>query len=614
MILYHIRNKGRPIGQRSKISAKERHSCAEGIIQNVSVLHSQISSVNSRDTYYTMPKSRRGRQRCTTRMRPRHYLKRTRASEQRKRMSREKPSSRKKKLGGKGGRGVWERLTLTTTKGDPMKSRDVLYNAKTKQYKPAADLWHVAYHPESKKLAWWSTTKNQFHVTDIDQNGIWHNERDPETNRVYSWYGKGDNIVTEALKPVSNSLSYIWGPISFYYFKIPMGNSTKKIILMGDDHSPLVEHIPFKGSPIWENSTYYDKFIVNLIEKLEGTNQCVDLYLESQLTLNQSSIKGESAKRLRQGISRSAGLPNYGIGSEYQSIWDMPHKDHLEECERINQSLTFFDTLQELNFIFYKCGSTTYGSTTYQERNAEECMVGQKAFNNLRVQNIDLRGTSTHTMLLFPFKSDISIWECNILLEWFLDIEDHDISHLIKDETSKGMEDLKKLKTKLQNEITKFKENSGLSIDVITSFLFDCYLDESIYSLTDVLFSRSPLMDLYTITRMLKSFKTDKNKSIRGPLRCRNSNDQNNIIMYAGNAHIDKYVCLLKKLFPGALKFEIKSGGFKLFGIPIGQRSKISKCISFERYNTNTEDFANFDDIMRDFCKPVMSTSSDKFN
>ena len=112
------------------------------------------------------------------------------------------------------------------------------------------------------------------------------------------------------------------------------------------------------------------------------------------------------------------------------------------------------------------------------------------------------------------------------------------------------------------------------------------------------------LVDIYTLLRILKNFDITGNKGKRGPEKCWDTPEQNNIIIFAGAAHIASYKFVFDNILPkDSLKYrqtnylEINRQIYRENGQPI------SKILNIKQEKTfNLSNFKNYNQLMMDFC------------
>lgn len=342
---------------------------------------------------------------------------------------------------------------------------------------------------------------------------------------------KPANIVTNIQK--------IYGPVSISYLKIPMEDSMdKKIILMGDVHTPLTKKITKKN----KDSVYYDEYMVNIIKRCEDKNQCVDLYLEKDLTKKQGNI----------------------ILGGYNSNLDKYSND----------------TLNYIRLLFRNCGRQDYKDATITKCNLYNPITEKnekEEISNLRLQNIDLRITEGQKNMANIFlDNDTKLYSLSLenhieLLKYILSIDGHQTKEEIKSicpediptKHFKTVLDLiDKMKIKVNKELKRYKKNKistrldGFDIvDEVYKFYSD--INEMSDDKISMVATTSSIVDLYTLLRMLKNFEPEKQD--RGPSLCRQNMKQDKIMVYAGDKHIDCYKFILSKMFPRSLVYNLKN-------------------------------------------------------
>ena len=77
-----------------------------------------------------------------------------------------------------GGKGIWERHTLTGEHGPEWDGVDVLYNSVLGESKQAGELWRISYYPDTKEIFWKNTVTGEIKETEEDPNGQWKTVRD----------------------------------------------------------------------------------------------------------------------------------------------------------------------------------------------------------------------------------------------------------------------------------------------------------------------------------------------------------------------------------------------------------------------------------------------------
>lgn len=397
-----------------------------------------------------------------------------------------------------------------------------------------------------------------------------------------------------------NEIEYLYGPVNLDYYKFNIGNETKKIFLMGDVHTAMSQEIP-------QNAITSDEFIVYLSQSCANLNKCVDFYLENPLSRHQGN------PHMSGGMYVSENIPQAGMSS-----------------------------MHYIRDVFKDCSYQNYKNEPY----ARECIVQQHTpkaaglkpenwgdrttlptdtkLNNLRVHNIDIRldvdghrPWNYHVVSNFLYKLDRD--EFRDLLRYAVDNKYsserlNDIPGLFRirspnavDEMEKYMKIIELVRKKVQKEESKFIHNNifervaspltsaeilqGIRDTIYESWIEASERDEGKYRDVDVL---AALHDMYTLLRMFKNFDITDKKGERGPSRCINITQQNNIIVYAGTDHTDCY----KRVFDWLSKTVLSN--FEKYSIDKKRvfRGMVSKVLTFNKDGK----FASYNALMKDFC------------
>ena len=363
-----------------------------------------------------------------------------------------------------------------------------------------------------------------------------------------------------------NNIQNIYGPKSICYFKCIINNVEKKILLLGDHHTPLETLIPINDN----KSIYYDEFIMDILVRCSNEKKCVDFYQEIQLTK-------------KQGDPFSGGM--------YKSIIDKYQ----------------YDTLNYMRNIFTDCYTKEYTNTSEQK-----CTVGNHTIDpdgslvilnngesgvdlhNLRLHSTDLRLSEGFDLL---DQVKITFGSLNIilddvlydeLLKYILSINPYKTHKNIlsmcppnvdRTQFNDFIKMINKSKVKIETELQKFKKYKTINAN-IHEFIYNYYSNKK----KMVAMVSGAIVDIYTMLRMLKNFKTHTN---RGPMSCRQANSQNKIIAYAGSVHIDCYKYVLENILCE----------------PIYTQKNLASSKKILNFNPNSYFTKNFNEIMIDFCK-----------
>lgn len=427
----------------------------------------------------------------------------------------------------------------------------------------------------------------------------------------------GGTIITTNSYYIDN-YQYILGPSSIAYFKLNIeGNAKKKILLFGDYHRPLDMDLNFPYS------IYYDKYILNIIDKCKINSKCIDFYLE-----------------------------NYKFKTMIGGVNNLQKKDKQP------------DTLTYIRNLLKNCSEKKYYSS-----DTKGCQIQNKYYDNLRVHNIDIRDydkitqyiinnfNSPNNLLniskdanntdkityevgrlviieilkfIFNIKNDTVISSCREYLKYLkINIKNIIENYLLSKIKIQGFSSTLEIKELITYKLLYQEINKNYNIDNLLDYLDDymCFLRADIdeecrkydnnryieYTsdelkniiLDTYLESDSPnyllfimaYMDIYFWFRFFKNFIIDGKKSERGPLKCRYKSQQENIIIYVGDAHFKHYCEVLQKLFNNSLEFQIKN-------------NSNNKMVKFNESIVN-KNYNNFNDILNDFCKQEIEIDLD---
>ena len=398
-------------------------------------------------------------------------------------------------------------------------------------------------------------------------------------------YTNNPDLLEYIFNQRSKNITEIHGLVGLDYFKLDTPNGTKRILLLSDEHEPLVEKI----LPDSNNAILFDEFIIYLIQTLALAPVCVDFYLENTLTREQ----GQPLK----------GRPFDG-GGMYRSSYQIP--------------MTDLSTIYVLRSIFDDCSQRIVNdSCTINElRGLSQYNVPTKTkLDNLRLHNIDLRQNSTEDYDLMPsFLTDTgySQYFYERFLQYVLDrperptrqqLEEMCVNDPNCDDSliSAHINKIDKVKQKINKKQAKIFDNKIFDIDInlITKFVYDFYTGMSTnISVTPTSITlNASLVDIYTILRIFKNFEMNTElKRGRGPSKCKGIANQDNIIVFAGYLHTECYKYVLERL-PGC-------------SFIYGQNSKLKKKTSNGKHSKILEidkkqGFNNFNELMVDFCEDL---------
>lgn len=433
--------------------------------------------------------------------------------------------------------------------------------------------------------------------------------------------------------------------LHYFYLNIP-GQKKKKIIMLGETHTPI-PNIPFNKFNLSNGSTiFYDQFIINILNKLKSKNICLDFLVEDQFNENQKKKYKE-----KEG------------GATKDERYITTYKINKDGTEIIHDSYSFGNTLNYIWDLFKDCSNKEYNSSKN-----ESCTILNIEYNNLRYHNLDLRhldhwiawmvdppsqcvGTDycmvdSETEIAYRYREsfnqhpdllDLTMkyilnycpYNASFEEESFLkdliiifdekmkpDIQQRHVwgMPLIEDNEIKKkhfLKIIKKIRFFITKEFIKFENNKFINITShqLKKILYDTYskidiFDNALYNL--VLLS----MDVYFWCRFLKNFETNTTeKQDRGPLNCRNKSNMDKILVYAGIVHVNLYKDILEKIFispdVGTLEYVFIVEGeddHTMSDDPlITGGIKKNKNLFFENSQKNTANFSNFSDLVNDF-------------
>ena len=387
----------------------------------------------------------------------------------------------------------------------------------------------------------------------------------------------------------SENITEIHGLVGLDYYKFDASvyGTTKRILLLADEHDPLVEKI----LPDSNNAILFDELIIYLIQTLALASECVDFYLEIALT-------NEQGKPLD-------GIPFNG-GAMYKSSYHIP----------MNNKIT---TICVLRNIFRNCSqSIVNDSCTINELigHLEQPIPSDIKLDNLRLHNIDLRQNSGNYYDLMGSDLTDTTYSHDFydrFLQYVLDRPGHPTRQQLEDMClidancdssiiSAHIDKIDLVKRKINHEQEKFFYNkifnigARVYIKLIRKYVYEFYTGKSIH-MPDVSWDSSSLnaslVDIYTIFRILKNFEMNTEpKRGRGPSKCKGISNQNNIIVFAGAHHTECFRYVLDRL-PGCSSMYGQDSHRRT---PNGNRSKILEI-------DTSQGFDNFNQLMTDFCE-----------
>ena len=384
---------------------------------------------------------------------------------------------------------------------------------------------------------------------------------------------------------ISENITQIYGIIGLNYYKFDTWYGTKRILLLSDEHKPLVETIPS------QEAILYVEFIVYLIQSLANFNKCVDFYLEMPLML-------EQGRPLKGGM--------------YRSDIEVP---------------TSMDSVNLLRWIFIDCTRIVNNFCTIQKVKGKTYVPTETKLDNLRLHNIDLRKNMEHddgvTSLGGPlsdcFTDEVSKTFFEQFLQFVLEIPGHPTREEILDMSLKEpgcdenkinefLDKIEKVKIKIHKEQIKFNNNNIFKRHIdLNKLIYESR--KSLYSrawkISKKISLKGALVDIYTTLRVLKNFQINtEDKMTRGPLRCKGIAEQDNIIVYAGAAHIRHYKYVFSQILPADSCIYSQENG----DIPKKKDSIVGNISKILKIDTSWR-FKNFNELMTDFCEDLSNHS-----
>ena len=378
----------------------------------------------------------------------------------------------------------------------------------------------------------------------------------------------------------SNNIKEIYGLVGLDYYKFDTWYGTKRILLLSDEHAPLVEKILSDS----EEAILYDEFIVYLIQTCSNLGSCVDFYLEMALAMNQG-------RPLKGGMYRSS----------------------------IQIPMINTDTLNTIRKIFEDCSRRIVDNfCTIREVKGSLDVPTETKLDNLRLHNTDLRQSHNRVIDLMdpkyaPFDR-INPDLYDKFLQFIFEIPGHPTRRDIivmcyymgnlncnMEYIYKYMDKIELVKKKINKEQIKFNKNNIFNTHIDLNQIIYDYRKSSHFGYPEELSLSGSLVDIYTILRMLKNFEIDtEHKRTRGPSKCQGIADQNNIIVFAGTAHISCYKYILSQILPpDSCKYSQEN---TLKESISGKTSKILKI-------DTRRGFKNFNELMTDFCEDLSNHS-----
>ena len=411
----------------------------------------------------------------------------------------------------------------------------------------------------------------------------------PEPHSSSVATGKKTEVVADTVTPVISStipleskyvfnnrfkdITYLYGAIGLSYYKFNTRyGETKKIFIISDQHSPIVEHIPSDST----NAINISEFIVYLTQSCSNLYKCVDFYLES-------SLLREQGNPFLSGGMYKADIPDSIISLKY------------------------------MRDIFRACGhNLTNEECVILKHDSDNIVPTETRLDNLRVHNIDLRQKGRYPeydVITHPIIQTIDLINndtYNNLLQYTLGTLGHktklEIIDMLKNnhyfilynwsesDITEYIEIIELVKVKIHKEQKRYNEHNifGRHID-LNNIIYKSWQasEKGAYDKGSAL--ASSLFDMYTILRMFKNFETVGTKATRGPLKCRNTDEQNNIIVFAGEDHIDCYRRVFDTILP--------SGSHK-YSHNNPMVVSTSKILDIDR----RFGFKNYNELMMDFC------------
>jgi hypothetical protein len=372
--------------------------------------------------------------------------------------------------------------------------------------------------------------------------------------------------------------------MTYIILNCPNGKS-KKILLFGETHDNINQY-----NEKQQQIQTIIEYVTDIIYLSNYEKKCIDVIME-------------------QGFDKGQG---YGL-----SLVNKSHKK-----QNTSSSLT------EMRDLLLDC-------KTSGTQKPNECIIGNRQIDNLRVHNFDLRDFSINNpsnlefyKLMHPPSSRSNqmlygrsfantyklLLDDNNGLKLFvkymlgyIDIEDIDMETYITKNIDEGLNDyinknkiiteFKTLRHKIVKTYTKFirtqqnfiPDNKVLR-DIILEYYISNFIDaENITHAKKIMIFVSIFTDFYILMRLLTQFDDKK----RGPEKCKNHNELDKIIIYGGGGHNDIVIDILKLLYNGdCIKYQNINNNKNL--------AKYEKEIIFSKFVKN-EGYNNFTNIIADF-------------
>ena len=531
----------------------------------------------------------------------------------------------------------------------------------------------------------------------------------PNTNRKVSIYSKiGKQVlyqyymqigargtVSPTIQSGSNyvfnnrfeDIKKLYGAVGLHYYKFTTYNGiTKKILLISDEHSPILEHI----KPGSTDSIDIAELIVDITQSLSKFNKCVDFYLEKTL----SKAQGNTAILDGGGGGAAADSGDGGDGDMYTSClrddlwyWNPNSMGYIRgifnECsynqDKPRCSVLKHGVMGDLNHFTYLDNLRVHNIDLRQKIEESDIDLMDHPFYE-KINNNNLDAESYNNLLAFALGTKTASPKEDIIAmliknsDKFLDADLFTDISITEKYIKQFIKVIEAIKKKINKEESKYNENKIFgddSSDDVPDSTGNTQPQKSKYNRFNLFRKKQPqpsqalgapnflsnygreaeerrnmtktlnvlhkgkhlrlalvdlvyatwksseradntkgsalgaaLVDIYTLLRILKNFDITGNKGKRGPEKCWDTPEQNNIIIFAGAAHIASYKFVFDNILPkDSLKYrqtnylEINRQIYRENGQPI------SKILNIKQEKTfNLSNFKNYNQLMMDFC------------
>jgi len=344
-------------------------------------------------------------------------------------------------------------------------------------------------------------------------------------------------------------ITQIKGPISLYLWDIICPNNTnKKILLLGDEHTPL-DNICIKSD---NNCDNIDSFLIKIIKLAQKNNKCIDIFLEEK--------------------QKQKSAPIYLKGGKFTK-----NKQVLQEVKK-----TFYNCAHHAvstPMTNKKCGYPNLRFHNFDLRFSNNVPGEHRTSNKLDVLLYNSKDPSGYVhsrdySLMADYILGVGIKKkdvkrLNKLIKTLLDsaINITTPSYSKKYTVAEIKADMTNFRKSVKKEYLKYLKTKNSYIPRKNRKLRTClkHIIDQKYNKTKHLGEYTHLFtDLYILSRIFMEFSTDKNKITRSPIKCSIQNNglktinisPNKVIIIAGQAHIDVYNQVLDFFYTDSLVYK----------------------------------------------------------